>query len=239
MRLIVTRPEPEASRTAEALRALGHEPILSPALDIVLDPQAPIPDAPFQAVLVTSGNAARALAANPALERLAQLPLLAVGDRTALLARRAGFQKARSAAGDAAALVALAEEMLDPEAGPLLYAAGEHRSAELDALLAPSGFTVFTSIVYRSEARVRLSDQAVVALSHRQADGILIYSRRSASAFALALRAERLAPLGSSVVCYALSNEAAEPLGGVLDGPTIVAERPDQLSLFAALEHEY
>lgn len=236
MRLIVTRPEPEASRTAEALRALGHEPILSPALDIVLDPQAAIPDLPFQALLVTSGNAVRALAANPAIERLVPLPILAVGDRTALVARRAGFQKARSAGGDAAALVDLALETLEASAGPLLYLAGEHRSAELDALLAPSGFTVFTSVIYHSEERPRLSDAAVVALSHGQAEGILLYSRRSAAAFALALRAERLTPLGPSIACFAISEEAAAPLRGVAEGPFVIAERPDQISLFAALE---
>ena len=50
-------------RTGRALIRLGHEAILSPMLDIVLDAKAPIPERSYQAVLVTSSNAVRALAA--------------------------------------------------------------------------------------------------------------------------------------------------------------------------------
>ena len=49
MRLIVTRPEPDASRTAEALIRLGHVAILSPMLDIVTPvPGATLPESCFR-----------------------------------------------------------------------------------------------------------------------------------------------------------------------------------------------
>ena len=37
MRLLVTRPEPDASREAETLTARGHEPVLAPLLAIEFD----------------------------------------------------------------------------------------------------------------------------------------------------------------------------------------------------------
>lgn len=238
MRLVVTRPEPDATRTAMALEALGHAPILSPALTIVRDRSVPVPDLPFQAILLTSGNAAAALAGNRAFPRLSGVPVLAVGDRSALSARRAGFAAALSAGGDAAALAAKIRGELDPAAGPLLYAAGAHRAADLDALLAPDGFRVVTRVVYRSEPVGSLSETARFALTTRSIDGVLVYSRRSASAFALAVRAARLAPLDARVTCYAISEAAAEPLRPLLGGRIAVAARPDQISLFAAIESD-
>ena len=58
------------------------------------------------------------------------------------------------------------------------------------------GFDVETAIVYRAEPRARLAKVAEAALKDGTADGVLLYSRRSAAAFALALRAGGLAPLG-------------------------------------------
>lgn len=238
MRLIVTRPEPDDRLTARALIRLGHEAILSPMLDIVLDARAPIPERPYQAVLVTSSNAVRALAARPSLPVPAGMPLLAVGDQTALEAKRAGFGAARSAGGALDDLVSLAERTLSPDAGPLLYACGEQRSGDLAGELGMRGFSVDTAVVYRAAARARLANVAVDALRSGTADGVLLYSRRSAAAFAGALGAAGLAPLGARVACFCLSERVAEAVSGVSEGKVLVAERPDQLALFALVEDE-
>ena len=140
MQLIVTRPEPDATRTARALIRLGHEAILSPMLDIVTDRNAKIPTRSYQAVLVTSSNAVRALAARPVRPVTVEVPLLAVGDQTALEAKRAGFRAARSAGGALDDLVALVGAELSPAAGPLLYAAGEEQAGDLAGRLEERGF---------------------------------------------------------------------------------------------------
>ncbi len=238
MRLIVTRPEPDASRTARALIRLGHEVILSPALEIVLDAKVPIPKRRYQAVLVTSSNAVRALAARAVRPTPVDTPLLAVGDQTALEAKRAGFAAAHSAGGALDDLVALVESELRPAAGPLLYAAGEERSGDLVGRLAERGFEVETVVVYRAEARKELASVAKDALNAGAVDGVLFYSRRSAAAFALALRAGHLAPLAESVTCFCLSAAPAEALSRVAHGKVLVADRPSQLSLFSLVEAE-
>ncbi len=235
MRLIVTRPEPDATRTAETLIRLGHVAILSPMLDIVLIRGTRISDAPFQAVLVTSGNAVRALQARPVRPFPVDTPLLAVGDRTALEAKRAGFVAARSAGGALDDLVALAAE-LSPGHGPLLYAAGEERAGDVAARLAALGFEVETVALYRAEPRAKLAGVAEAALRERRVDGVLFYSRRSASAFAAALQAAALAPLAESVACFCLSAQTAEPVGPIAKGHVFVAEQPDQIHLLALVE---
>ena len=236
MRLVITRPEPDASRTAEALARLGHEPILSPMLDVRLDPAVALPEGPFQAVLATSSNAIRALALHADRARLLPLPLFAVGDVTALAAKRAGFAQARSAGGALGDLIERVRSELRPGGGTLLYAAGEAQAGELAAALETSGFHVATVILYEARTQARLSQAAREALRRGAVDGVLLYSQRSAAAFALALRVEALAPLSGRVVCFCLSAAVAEPLAAVVSGPIAVAERPDQISLFAAIE---
>jgi uroporphyrinogen-III synthase len=238
MRLIVTRPEPDATRTAQALIRLGHEAILSPMLDIVPDPRAPIPDLPFQAVLMTSSNAVRALSVRSALPFARDVPMLTVGDQTALAARRAGFTGARSADGSVEDLLALASKTLLPIDGPILYTVGEDRSGDLAGALSALGFVVEAVAVYRAEPRARLADVAEAALREREVDGILLYSRRSAEAFAKALEAAALAPLEDDVTCFCLSPAIAEIAAPIAKGRVLTPERPEQIALFAMIERE-
>jgi uroporphyrinogen-III synthase len=235
MRLIVTRPEPDATRTAKALIRLGHEAILSPMLDIEFEANARLPKSPFQALLVTSTNAVRALSAHADRARLAGIPLFAVGDHSALEAKRAGFS-ARSSGGDVAELAALVQSILAPAGGPLLYAAGEEQAVDLAGQLKTLGFEVETSIVYRARPRPRLADVAIEALRGGAADGILLYSRRSAAAFAQAVRMAGLSPLDRTVACFCLSAATAEPLPPVTSGQVLIADRPDQIRLFQLIE---
>jgi uroporphyrinogen-III synthase len=236
MRLIVTRPEPDATRTGRALMALGHVAILSPMIEVVADGGVRLPDRAFQAVLATSANAVRGLAAHPHKGPLSRLPFLAVGDHTALQAKRAGFPEARSAGGAIDDLVALAAAALRPEQGPLLYAAGDVQAGDLAGRLQAHGFELETAVVYRTVPRGQLSGVATAALRTGEADGVLLYSPRSAAAFALGLRAAGLAPLSSGVTCFCLSGACAAPLAAVCKGPIRVAEKPDQISLFALIE---
>src|SRR6476619_7629717 len=93
MRLPVTRPAPHATRTTEALRARGHAPLLA-TLTIAADLAGP-----YDGVLMTSANAARALTAHPRCSELTQLRCFTVGARTAEAARAAGFTDTVSAEG--------------------------------------------------------------------------------------------------------------------------------------------
>ena len=61
MRILITRPQAEAERTAARLIALGHEPVIAPVLRIERTEDTP-PSGSFDALIVTSVNAVPALA---------------------------------------------------------------------------------------------------------------------------------------------------------------------------------
>src|SRR5262249_7492704 len=103
MRIWITRAEPGASRTAGRVRALGHEPVVAPLLEVHALTCAVDPDR-VAARALPSANGVRAFA-----ERCAErpLPVFTVGDATAAAARKAGFTGVASASGDLDALADL------------------------------------------------------------------------------------------------------------------------------------
>ena len=102
-RILLLRPEPGASQSAERARAMGLEPVVAPLFSIL----SAAWDAPaagdFDAVLLTSANAARH--GGTRLAHYTHLPCFAVGEATAEAARAAGFAEVHTGPGDAAALL--------------------------------------------------------------------------------------------------------------------------------------
>jgi uroporphyrinogen-III synthase len=88
------RPEPGASETVRKARQLGLHAVAIPLFEIkAVEWQAPDPHA-FDGLLLTSANAIRF--GGEALDALRNLPVYAVGDATASVAREAGFTVAVS-----------------------------------------------------------------------------------------------------------------------------------------------
>jgi uroporphyrinogen-III synthase len=152
MRLLVTRPEPDNERTAAALRALGHEAMLAPLLRVEAIADADFGSPPWAAILMTSANAARAVAAHPRVGELIGMPVLAVGEACASAARAAGFAEIHSAGGDGRDLARLAAARMAGSHLPLLYLAGEQRARDLAGELSAQGLSVRTIAAYRATA---------------------------------------------------------------------------------------
>ena len=90
--LVVLRPEPGATRTAARAEAMGLQVRRLPLFTIVaIDWTAPDPGQ-FDALVLTSANAVRH--GGRELDKLKALPVHAVGEATAALARAAGFELA-------------------------------------------------------------------------------------------------------------------------------------------------
>ena len=138
MRVLITRPEREATALAQALgRArprAGDRAAVPAARSCVRRDEFAAALAACQAVLLTSANGARALA--EASEQRSK-PILAVGDTTASTAEGLGFAAVVSAAGDGAALADLVRQRLDPKNGPLLHVSGADVAVDLGEALAP------------------------------------------------------------------------------------------------------
>jgi uroporphyrinogen-III synthase len=160
------------------------------------------------------------------------LPTLVVGERTRAAAEAAGFTDVASANGDAEALARLVVGRLSPGPTPLLYLAGEQRTAEFEAALRSLSFDVRTVAVYRTVAATEFSKIFRDALASGEIDGILHFSRRSAEAFVAA--AEAASALSNALTArhYCLSAQVATALANKATGIEIAAH-PSEAALLA------
>ncbi len=231
MRLLVTRPEPDGERTAADLRALGHDVILAPLLRVELVPDADLGNGPWAAILLTSANGARAIAAHKRRGELIALPMLAVGEASAAAARSAGFSDVTSAGGDGGDLARLGAAKFAGAGKPLLYLAGQERARDLGGELAPGGVQVDTAVVYRTVKATAFPVGIQAALQEGAVDGVLHFSRRSVEAYLAC--AQDLPGPALNPVHYCLSARAAEPLLAAGAARIRVATRPDEAGMLA------
>ena len=226
MHVLLTRPEADAARTAQALTARGHTVLVAPLMRLETVDGAF--GGPFAAVLLTSANAARALT-DSARAELTRLPTFTVGARTARAAREAGFTQVESADGALADLVRLVRARRPGER--LLYLAGEDRAGDLAGALAVHGIVVETAVVYRTVPADALPAEAARALTEGRIDAVLHYSRRSAlTLLHLATRAGLLnATL--SLAHYCLSDDVAAVLRESGAGQVFAAAVPTEAAL--------
>jgi uroporphyrinogen-III synthase len=230
MRLLITRPEPDGERTAQALRARGHDVVLAPVLRVeTLDADVGAP--PWAAVLMTSANAARAVATHSQRDEIVRRPAFTVGDRSAEAARSAGFTEVTSAKGDSEALIALVASRLTPGTAPLLYLAGAERAADVPGALRTHGFTVRTAVVYRAVALAALPPEAAAALAAGRVDAVLHFSARTVAVFLDLVQGATL--LDKSLNCqhYCLSSGGAAKLRAAGASRVALAARPDEAAL--------
>lgn len=233
MRLLLTRPRPEAERTAAALRAMGHEPVVAPVLEIEPVADAAIGAGPFAAVLMTSGNAARAIATHPARSSWLAFDCFAVGPQTAKAARKAGFANVVSADGDGSDLARLVGERVGDRGRPLLYLAGSDRARDMAADLAPHGLRLHTAVVYRARAAQGFPPEIVADLKAGRFDGVLHYSRRSTAIFVDCVRSAEAEAAAARLTHYCLSARASEPLAAINAGSVFVAQNPGESAMLA------
>jgi uroporphyrinogen-III synthase len=234
MRLLVTRPERDAQRTAAALSARGHRVRIAPLLKIEAIPAVDLGSAPWQAVLMTSANAARVIALHPKLAELRSLPVLAAGRRTAEAARAAGFADVSSADGGAGDLARLVAGRFAAGA-PLLYLAGTDRARDLAADFSPYGVAVRTVEIYRAHAAEGFPPEIVAALRASDIEGVLHFSRRSCEIFVQC--AERAAILAAALrpLQFCISSGAAEPLARAGADKIRIAAQPEEDALAALI----
>ena len=233
MRLLVTRPEPDAERTAAALRARGHAVIVAPLLRVETVADAELGAGPWAAVLLTSANAARAIAGHKRFAELRTLPVLAVGERSAQAMREAGFGDVSSADGAASDLTRLVAERLK-RGVKLLHLAGEARSGDIAADLGVQNFRVSTVTLYRAVATEEFPPAAAATLASG-VDGVLHFSRRSAKTYVRAAGHSGLLDAALKPIHYCLSAQVSEPLARAGAARIRVAREPTEAALLACV----
>lgn len=232
MRYLVTRPEPDAQATAEALATLGHEAVVDPMLRVVLGPVGTLDLFGVQAVAMTSPNGVRALSDAAAIKAL---PVFAVGAATATLAREQGFQTVVSAEGDGAALGALIAAQTDPAAGAILWAHGHDKSHDLVGDLAARGFRARAIEVYRAEPASALSPATIAAMDAGSLDGVLVFSPRTGRTFLSCVEAAGLSDAARRLSVHVLSDKVAAPFRAAGFDTVVTAAKPTADALYRTL----
>lgn len=233
MRLLVTRPEPDAERTAADLTVAGHEVLTAPLLSVSFLPPPERPAKPA-AIILTSQNGVRALARWPGIDGWRQVPVFVAGPATARATTALGFSDVRTGEGDAAHLADTLKADFPREAGTVLYPAARDRMRSLERALTEAGYQLDVVEAYRAEAAVSLPATVQTALAEGALDAVLLYSRRSASIFRGLAGAAGLSETLASPAYFVISTQVVDALGGI--GATIyVAERPDEDSLMALI----
>jgi uroporphyrinogen-III synthase len=216
--LLVLRPPPAGARTAAALRALGHEAVEAPLFTVRPLAWTHPPAEQFDAVALTSANAAAN--AGPDLARYRDLPAFVVGDATARAAASAGLIVRHIGHGDGAAL---AEAAARAGIRRMLHLCGrEHRPLRGDV-------AVTTRPVYAAEALHELPPAAVEAIGRGAV--VLLHSPRGAALFAGLADA---AGLARETILLAVISANAAASAGTGWKAIAIAEQPSDDALLAA-----
>jgi uroporphyrinogen-III synthase len=223
MRLLITRPEPAASNSAAALRAMGHQVICAPVLG-VQSQNWQSPTMMPHATLFTSANAVRLGGAG--LHVYHHLPALAVGEATAAALRQAGFTDIHLGGGDLRACVSLAQAMGFTS---LLHLAGANRTS---ATL-PDTMRIMVRIVYRAKLIAQLPQRLADTLRRGEVDVALLYSVRSAQQFATLFD---LAGLDRRLLKLVALSPAVLSAAGTGWHDSVAAAAPRDAAVFAAIQ---
>ena len=234
-RLLLTRPRPASIALAHRLKAHGVDALIEPMMTIRLDGTARLDLSGAQAILLTSANGARALAASSPGPEARRLPVLAVGPATAQEARDAGFASVSAAGGDVDALAALAAARLRPDAGRLLHVAGRVSTGDLVPLLSAAGFEAVRISLYDAVAARALSAPARRALEEQTLAGVALFSPRTARLFARLVRESGLEAAAGALTAFCLSQAVAAAAAPLSWRQVSVAAAPDVDALVACV----
>jgi uroporphyrinogen-III synthase len=239
-RVLVTRPEPGASRTAAALDAAGIEAIICPfteTVDLQVSAASVAAAARVDAVAVTSAKALTH--APPALtDAVRAKPVFAVGDATARAARALGMGNVRSADGDAIALANLIGDTIVADA-PVAYLCGRVRTGELERRLSETGRKITLIETYDIQKVSQLTDKITGALENGDLDGILLHSGMSARLLADALGVTNEQQLIDKKTLFTISERAGEPLAAITDAAIIAAPVPRDDALIDTVRRHF
>jgi uroporphyrinogen-III synthase len=226
MRLLITRPEPEASAFAAALTARGHRVLIAPLQSVQFHVGARVDLDGIAAILATSANGVRALA-NRCARR--DILLFAVGPQTARAAHKLGFAKVESADGDKSALTGMLQHRFSAGTA-LLHATGSNGTA----LVVP-GCDVRRAELYDVIAAEHLPSSAADAMKAGALDGAFFFSPGGAKVFAACVEKDGLHDDCRHFAAYCISAAAAKSLAPLRFAQIFIAGKPNRAALLDML----
>jgi uroporphyrinogen-III synthase len=236
VRVIVTRPEDSARRTAERLIDLGHQPILIPLTKAIHHPDLArvALNGPHAVLAITSAQAVQTLSAlGPDLSRFFDETLFAVGKASAKAAEMAGFRRIRIGPGTGAALAEFIASDAPNLPDPLLYLAGSPRSQKFEDGLRAKGVGFSVAEIYTMQPIDYDEEETHEAWRLMQVDAVMLYSAENTRLF-FARVASHMRTL-DEVTLLAISESVAASVPPQFHRNIKIAAQPDEDGLFALL----
>ena len=238
MRLLVTRPQSDATELIELLENAGHSTNHFPLLDIEFLSPKQISLHGYQASLITSANGARSLAKNVSVSDLSDMLAITVGPASATAAKQAGFTNiTQTSVGDVSGIIDYVTANLSPQNGPLLYPSGAKTTGDLEQVLAKHGFSVHREILYKAQRASALPSPLVDQLNKGMINGVLLFSPRTAKIWISLTKGcidkPRLAKLGHFCLSQNVADVMYEHLGSDCD--IKISKKPDTQHMLASI----
>lgn len=232
MRLLITRPEEDAAPLADALRQLGHEPVVEPLLHIDYIDALEFELDGITGVLITSATGIRALARVSGDRRV---PVFAVGQASGAAARELGYRTVYIADGDVNALARMVLEQLGDDGGIFFHAAGSTLAGDLKGMLESQGISVFRTALYDARKTEELTASTAERIARAEIDGVLLYSPRTAETFAELIARAGLTNACTRIVAYCLSQAVADRVSHLPWRDMQVAAQPTQADMLSLI----
>lgn len=217
MKVLITRPQPDAGAFADECRAKGLDPVVAPLITLAPRDDWTTP-ADAAALAFTSANGVRAFAA---ASRVRNLTAFCVGEATARAAELAGFTSVASAEGDVVSLAETIAARRSAISGPIVHIAGTRRAGDLVNALAERGLTAHRIVAYETHEAREMPGAALAAIGSGRALAVTLFSPRTARLFVtLAEQAnigEALARCRAVCLSKAVADVAAEVAWRVVD----------------------
>ena len=250
MRVLVTRPQPGAERTAGRLAELGHDVALMPLFKAEVT--ATLDDLPpperISGLVATSARAFDLFGAGGVAEAgLRDIPVYVVGPATAQAAGDAGFVRVHEGGGTAQTLIQVITSDWGPESarareaearaatGVLVYLAGVPRTPAIETALADQNIDQVVVECYKMTEISYSTDIVKTDILSPVPEVVLLYSANAARRFSALLETGQLGKAFESSRFLCLSPSVSAELPDDLRRRTVVAESPDQDSLLVAL----
>jgi uroporphyrinogen-III synthase len=234
MRILLTRAPEDAARTAEKLKAQGHQVLISPVFEIQ-PREAEWPKGVIDGVVATSAQAfeqAQFADDSPLPEARRLFRLFIVGSKTAEAAKKCGFTGEPFVAQEAKELADALIAKLPPFAR-LAYLAGRDRKSELETRCKEARLEIIPVEIYEARAAESLSKEVVAAFKANEVDAVMHFSRRSTETF---LKLAEAAGVDAKPIRHiAISNDAATPLHAAGATLIVTAFEPKEAAMLALL----
>ena len=233
MRVLITRPKEDSVALERELHERGIETSAAPMLTIRYLEGGTVDLEGAQGLLFTSSNGVRAFAA---LREERGLTAWCVGDETARTARKAGFGKVHSAAGNVDVLTEYVTAHARPEEGRMIHIAGSVSAGDLAGGLRAVGFDVDRIPLYEAMTATSLGNDTKKAFLDGLIDAVLFFSPRTAATFVSLVKAAGLETECGAADAFCLSPAVARLAEELPWRRVYVAAEPTRAALLAVID---